>query len=62
MVTWVLFVILLDADRYYVSPTGFFTTMDKCFEERSRTLATFPKPKINYEAVCVRTNKIKGAL
>lgn len=59
MVTWVLFVILLDADRYYVSPNGFYSTMDKCFEAREVFMETAPQPKINYEAVCIQTNKIE---
>ena len=59
---WMLFVIVLEADRYFVAPRGPYPSMEVCFEERERTLATFPEPKINYEAVCVHTNKIKGAL
>ena len=58
---WMLFLIVLEADRYFVAPRGPFLSMEACFEERSRTLATFPKPKINYEAVCIRTDKIEGA-
>jgi len=59
MVTWILFVILLDADRYYVSPTGFFTTMDKCFEARQEFMITAPQPKINYEAVCIQSDRVQ---
>jgi len=53
-----LFVILLETDRYFVAPRGPFESMEVCFEERERTLATFPEPKINYEAVCIRTDKV----
>lgn len=59
---WMLFVILLEADRYMVAPRGPFLSMEDCFEAREVTLSTFPEPKINYEAVCVRTDKIKGML
>ena len=59
---WMLFVIVLESNVYFVAPKGPFMGMEECFEERSRTLSTFPEPKINYEAVCVRTNKIKGTL
>jgi len=58
---WMLFVIVLEADQYLVAPRGPYSTMEVCFEARDRTLSDFPEPKINYEAVCVRTNKIKGA-
>jgi len=57
-----LFVIVLEANVYFVAPKGPFMSMEGCFEERERSLATFPEPKINYEAVCVHTNKIRGAL
>ena len=55
---WMLFVIVLEADRYFVSPQGPFPTMEVCFEARERILSTAPKPKINYEAVCIATDKV----
>lgn len=57
---WMLFVIVLQSDAYFVAPKGPFTSMESCFEERSRTLATFPEPKINYEAVCIRTDQVES--
>ena len=58
--TWVLFVIVLEADRYYVSPNGMYESMDDCFEAREFFMATAPQPKINYEAICVATDKLGG--
>ena len=55
-----LFVIVLEADRYFVAPRGPFESMEVCFEERESILNTFPEPKINYEAVCIRTDKVTG--
>jgi hypothetical protein len=57
---WMLFVIVLEADRYFVSPQGPFPTMEVCFEAREIVLQTAPQPKINYEAVCVQTDKMRG--
>ena len=57
---WMLFVILLETNQYFVAPRGPFESMEVCFEERERILATFPEPKINYEAVCIRTDKVSG--
>jgi hypothetical protein len=34
MITWVLFVLLLEAERYYVMPQGHYMTMEECFEAR----------------------------
>jgi len=53
-----LFLIILEVDRYYVAPQGPFPTMEVCFEAREVTLSTAPKPKINYEAVCIYTDKV----
>ena len=55
---WMLFVIVLEANVYFVAPKGPFMSMEECFIERDRSLATFPKPKINYEAVCIQTDKV----
>jgi len=41
-----------------VASRGPFPTMEVCFEERESILSTLPKPKINYEAVCIQTNKV----
>jgi hypothetical protein len=56
---WILFIIMLDSDRYYVQPNSFYSTMDKCFEARDVFMATAPQPKINYEAVCVQTDRVQ---
>jgi hypothetical protein len=55
---WMMFLIILEADRYMVSPQGPFRTMDQCFEARDYVLQTAPQPKINYEAVCIQTDKV----
>ena len=36
--------------------------MAGCFEARDFFMATAPKPKINYEAVCVQTNHNIGGI
>ena len=53
---WLLFAILIQTDGYAVFPQGPFMTMNDCFEAREVFINTAPKPKINYEAVCVQTN------
>ena len=40
---------------------GPFITMEDCFEARDFLIATGPKPKINYEAVCIQTDELGGA-
>ena len=58
---WVLFVILLEADRYYVSPNGIYTSMNDCFEAREYVMQTAPQPKMNYDAICIQTNHDIGS-
>jgi len=53
---WMLFLIVLEADRYSVSPHGPFSTMEMCFEAREQIMIIAPQPKINYEAICIQTD------
>lgn len=53
---WLLFAILIQSDGYAVFPQGPFMTMDDCFEAREHFINTAPKPKMNYEAVCIQTD------
>lgn len=55
---WILFVIVLESNGYFVSPSTPFLTMDDCFEAREIVVQSAPQPKINYEAVCIQTDKM----
>lgn len=55
---WMLFLIVLGPDQYMVSPQGPFATMDECFAVREYVLQTAPQPKINYDAICILTDKV----
>ena len=59
MTTWILFIIILDSTQYYVQPNSMYTSMEKCFDAREVFMATAPKPKMNYEAVCIQTDRIE---
>lgn len=58
MITWALFVIFLEGEKYYVMPRGHYMTMEQCADMREAFIALAPKPKINYESVCIKTNEI----
>ena len=58
MITWVLFVLLLEAERYYVMPQGHYMTMEECFEAREAVMQSAPQPKMNYDAICIQPNEI----
>jgi hypothetical protein len=32
--------------------------MEECFGARDLFIATAPKPKMNYDAICIQTNEI----
>ena len=56
--TWLLFVILMDAEGYAIKLDSMHTTMESCFEQRERIVQYMGEPIVNYQAVCARTNKI----
>jgi len=58
MVTWVLFVLLLDDEKYYVMPQGQYMTMIECFVGRDEFMRTAPTPKMNYDLICIQTDQI----
>lgn len=47
---------MLQAEQFFVRPHGPFLDMATCFQARDEILAQFPEPKVNYEAVCVKTD------
>ena len=59
---WMLFAIIITAEGYGTMPQGPFATMNECFEAREYFMATAPKPKINYEAVCVQTDQVSSGI
>tara|TARA_E500000318_G_C3557468_1_gene211760 strand:+ start:165 stop:341 length:177 start_codon:yes stop_codon:yes gene_type:complete len=54
---WMLFAIIIGTDQYMVYPQGPFNSMEQCFEAREYFMETAPKPKINYESVCIQVDK-----
>jgi len=58
---WVLVAVLIINQESQHMPLGYFTEMESCIEARDVFIATGPKPKINYEAVCIFTDQAKSA-
>lgn len=59
---WMLFAIIITAEGYGTMPQGPFATMAECFEAREYFINTAPKPKINYEAVCIQTDQMSSGI
>ena len=60
MMMWFMVVIIAMDSGVKYFPNGVYTTMTKCFEAREEFMLSAPRPKINYEAVCIQTDKTGG--
>lgn len=58
MITWFLFIIILGEESYVVSVNSIHQTMGSCFVARDAIMTSAPKPKINYEAVCIKSDRV----
>lgn len=58
MITWVLFILLIENERYFVMPQGHYLSESDCADAQVYFLATAPKPQINYGSVCVKTDEV----
>lgn len=56
--TWMLFVIVMEATRYFVLPQGPFISEAVCLEAREGILSTGSQPKVNYDAICIPTDQL----
>lgn len=51
--TWFLFVIFLQADRYYVAVHSMHQSEESCSVVRETVVDETGRPPLNYEAVCI---------
>lgn len=54
MTQWILFVIVLAPQQYFVKPEGMFATYEECFQAREFVVQKLGRPIINYQAVCIQ--------
>lgn len=57
---WVLVGVILTAQAVGVQPIGLYNDMAQCFSAREAYMQQMPKPKVNYEMVCIQTNLFTG--
>ena len=59
--TWILFIIMIspNGEGYKTKVNSFHEEMDKCFERRQEVVELLGKPIVNYQAICVRSDKVK---
>ena len=57
--TWLLIAVLITGQEIAVKSFGVFAGMEDCFKAQEVLAQSAPKPKVNYEIICVRTNSIE---
>jgi hypothetical protein len=57
---WALIGVVLSVQGVGVQPISLHPSMEECFSAREVVMASMPKPKINYETVCIRTDVFIG--
>lgn len=53
---WVLVVTILQVQGITVQALNLYRSMNDCFTAREQYMLKAPKPKVNYELVCVHTD------
>ena len=53
---WFLVGIVVGMAGAQAVPVSIHATMDECFAAREVFMEELPKPKMNYEVVCIRTD------
>lgn len=59
MTVWVLVATLFMQGEFKFMALGAYPSMDECFKAREHFMDTGPKPKINYESVCIKTDQLE---
>lgn len=56
---WALVLIYFAETELHFRGIGVYASMSECFEARENFMAEGPQPKVNYESVCVATNRLE---
>jgi hypothetical protein len=60
--TWVLMLIAVQADTFYFRALNVYQRMDDCLGARAALVEDIGRPIINYQALCIQTDQLKGTL
>lgn len=60
--TWVLMLIAVEANTFYFRALDTFPRMDDCLGARASLVEEIGRPIINYQALCIQTDQLKGTL
>ena len=57
---WVLMLIAVEADMFYIRGMGIHNSMDSCFRARQALVEEIGRPIVNYQTLCIQTDQLKG--
>jgi len=60
--TWVLMLIAVETGTFYFRALGVHQRMDDCLAQRAALIEEIGRPIINYQALCIQTDQLKGTL
>lgn len=63
MIHYIMFVIAFVGDSGVATMHQYdevYSTMIECFEERDKVVKKMGRPIINYQVICIATDKIRG--
>jgi len=55
---WILVGLLVQASQIYVRPIALHESMDGCMAHREYVVEQIGRPIVNYQVVCVQTDRI----
>jgi hypothetical protein len=59
---WVLILIAVQADTFYFKALNMYPRMDDCLGARAELVEKLGRPIVNYEALCILTDQVKGTM
>lgn len=59
---WVLMLIAVESDTFYFRAMGIHPRMDDCLGARAALIEEIGRPIVNYQALCIMTDQVKGTM
>lgn len=59
---WVLMLIAVQADTFYFRALEVYPRMDDCLGARAELVEEIGRPIVNYQALCIMTDQVKGTM
>lgn len=60
--SWVLMLIAVESGTFYFRALAVHDRMDDCLAQRAALVEEIGRPIVNYQALCIQTDQLKGTL